>query len=70
MYELTTGMGGNLDQSMYIHSLPFVSSILGMWSTLSAKMTKQENRNTVIEKDIYIKEIVEVCKQKLRETVG
>lgn len=50
--------------------IAFVSSILGMWSTLSAKMTKQENRNMVIEKDIDIKEISEVCKQKLRETVG
>ena len=30
----------------------FVSSILGMWSILSAKITKQENRNTVLEKDI------------------
>ena len=30
----------------------FASSILGMWSTLSAKMTRQENRITVLEKDI------------------
>ena len=30
----------------------FVSAVLGMWSILSAKMTKQENRNTVLEKDI------------------
>ena len=30
----------------------FVSSVLGMWSTLSAKMTRQENRITVLEKDI------------------
>ena len=32
--------------------IAFASSILGMWSTLSAKMTKQENRITVLEKDI------------------
>ena len=30
----------------------FVSSILGIWSTLSAKLTRQENRSTVLEKDI------------------
>lgn len=34
--------------------IAFVSSILGMWSTLSAKMTKQENRSTVLEKDIEV----------------
>lgn len=33
----------------------FVSSILDMCSTLSAKMTKQENRNTVIEKTLTSK---------------
>lgn len=49
--------------------ISFISTIIGMWSTLSAKMTKQENRNTVIEKDIDITAIVEVCKQKLRETM-
>ena len=37
----------------YIYTfVAFVSSILGMWSTLSAKMTRQENRITVLEKDI------------------
>ena len=30
----------------------FASSVLGIWSILSAKMTKQENRNTILEKDI------------------
>ena len=38
-------------EQVYIF-VAFVSSILGMWSILSAKMTKQENRNTVLEKDI------------------
>lgn len=32
--------------------IAFVSSLLGMWSTLSAKMTRQENRTTILEKDI------------------
>lgn len=32
--------------------IAFTSSILGMWSTLSAKLTRQENRSTVLEKDI------------------
>ena len=37
----------------YVYTfVAFVSSILGMWSTLSAKMTRQENRITVLEKDI------------------
>lgn len=38
-------------EQVYIY-VAFISSVLGMWSTLSAKMTKQENRNTVLEKDI------------------
>ena len=44
----------------------FVSSILGMWSILSAKMTKQENRNTVLEKDIEnLKEFKENANHRL-----
>ncbi len=44
----------------------FVSSVLGMWSILSAKMTKQENRNTVLEKDIEnLKEFKESANQRL-----
>ena len=44
----------------------FVSGILGMWSILSAKMTKQENRNTVLEKDIEnLKEFKENANHRL-----
>ena len=44
----------------------FVSSILGTWSILSAKMTKQENRNTVLEKDIEnLKEFKENANHRL-----
>ena len=44
----------------------FVSSILGMWSILSAKMTKQEHRNTVLEKDIEnLKEFKENANHRL-----
>ena len=44
----------------------FVSSVLGMWSILSAKMTKQENRNTVLEKDIEnLKEFKESANHRL-----
>ena len=44
----------------------FVSSILGMWSILSAKVTKQENRNTVLEKDIEnLKEFKESANRRL-----
>lgn len=44
----------------------FVSSILGMWSILSAKVTKQENRNTVLEKDIEnLKEFKESANHRL-----
>ena len=44
----------------------FVSSIFGMWSILSAKMTKQENRNTVLEKDIEsLKEFKENANHRL-----
>ena len=44
----------------------FISGILGMWSILSAKMTKQENRNTVLEKDIEnLKEFKENANHRL-----
>ena len=44
----------------------FVSSVLGMWSTLSAKMTRQENRSTALEKDIEnLKEFKENANHRL-----
>jgi len=44
----------------------FVSSVLGMWSILTAKMTKQENRNTALEKDIEnLKEFKEIANRRL-----
>ena len=44
----------------------FVSSVLGMWSILSAKMTRQENRSTVLEKDIEnLKEFKESATRRL-----
>ena len=44
----------------------FVSSVLGMWSILSAKMTKQENRNTILEKDVeHLKEFKESANRRL-----
>ena len=46
--------------------IAFVSSVLGMWSILSAKMTKQENRNTVLEKDVEnLKEFKENANRRL-----
>lgn len=52
-------------EQIYIY-VAFVSSILGMWSILSAKVTKQENRNTVLEKDIEnLKEFKESANQRL-----
>ena len=52
-------------EQVYIF-VAFVSSVLGMWSILSAKMTKQENRNTVLEKDIEnLKEFKEVANRRL-----
>lgn len=39
-----------------------------MWSTLSAKMTKQENRSTVLEKDIEnLKEFKESANHRLMD---
>ena len=44
----------------------FVSGVLGMWSILSAKVTKQENRNTVLEKDIEnLKEFKDSANRRL-----
>ena len=44
----------------------FISSILGMWSTLSAKLTRQENRSTALEKDIEnLKEFKECANHRL-----
>ena len=52
-------------EQIYIY-VAFVSSIIGMWSVLSAKVTKQENRNTVLEKDIEnLKEFKESANQRL-----
>ena len=44
----------------------FVSSVLGMWSILSAMMTRQENRSTILEKDIEnLKEFKESATRRL-----
>ena len=52
-------------EQVYIF-VAFVSSVLGMWSILSAKMTRQENRNTVLEKDIEnLKEFKESANHRL-----
>lgn len=52
-------------EQIYIY-VAFVSSILGMWSILSSKLTKQENRNTVLEKDIEnLKEFKEIANRRL-----
>ena len=52
-------------EQIYIY-VAFVSSIIGMWSILSTKVTKQENRNTVLEKDIEnLKEFKESANNRL-----
>ena len=52
-------------EQIYLY-VAFVSSVLGMWSILSSKMTKQENRNTVLEKDIEnLKEFKEGANRRL-----
>ena len=52
-------------EQIYLY-VAFASSVLGMWSILSAKMTKQENRNTVLEKDIEtLKEFKESANRRL-----
>ncbi|MGG6549115.1 UNVERIFIED_CONTAM: hypothetical protein NY100_27240, partial [Prevotella sp. 15_C9] len=46
--------------------IAFVSSVLGMWSILSTKMTKQESRNTALEKDVEsLKEFKESANRRL-----
>ena len=52
-------------EQIYIY-VAFISSVLGIWSILSAKMTKQENRITVLEKDIEnLKEFKESANRRL-----
>ena len=52
-------------EQLYIY-IAFISSVLGMWSILSAKVAKQENRNTVLEKDIEnLKEFKESANRRL-----
>ena len=52
-------------EQVYLY-VAFISSILGMWSILSTKVTKQENRNTVLEKDIEtLKEFKESANRRL-----
>ena len=52
-------------EQIYLY-VAFISSVLGMWSILSAKLTKQENRNTVLEKDIEnLKEFKESANRRL-----
>lgn len=52
-------------EQIYIY-VAFASSVIGMWSILSAKVTKQENRNTVLEKDIEnLKEFKESANNRL-----
>ena len=52
-------------EQIYIY-VAFISSVLGMWSILSAKVTKQENRNTILEKDIEnLKEFKESANRRL-----
>ena len=52
-------------EQVYLY-VAFASSVLGIWSILSAKMTKQENRNTVLEKDIEnLKEFKESANHRL-----
>ena len=52
-------------EQVYLY-VAFISSILGMWSILSAKVTKQENRNTVLEKDIEnLKEFKDSANRRL-----
>ena len=52
-------------EQIYLY-VAFLSSVLGMWSILSAKLTRQENRNTVLEKDIEnLKEFKESANHRL-----
>ncbi|MEG3268988.1 hypothetical protein [Streptococcus suis] len=44
----------------------FVSTVVGLWTNFSAKITKQENRITVLEKDIEnLKEFKESANRRL-----
>ena len=52
-------------EHVYIY-VAFISSVLGVWSILSAKMIRQENRSTIIEKDIeHLKEFKEIAYHRL-----
>ena len=52
-------------EHVYIY-VAFISSVLGMWSILSAKMIRQENRSTILEKDIEsLKEFKESANHRL-----
>ena len=52
-------------EQLYLY-VAFVSSVIGVWSILSAKLTRQENRNTVLEKDIEtLKEFKESANRRL-----
>lgn len=52
-------------EQVYLY-VAFISSIIGIWSILSAKLTKQENRNTALEKDIEnLKEFKESANRRL-----
>ena len=52
-------------EQIYLY-VAFISSVIGMWSILSAKVTKQENRNTILEKDIEnLKEFKESANRRL-----
>lgn len=60
------GVGMQFKPEQVYTFVAFVSSVLGMWSILSAKMTKQENRITVLEKDIEnLKEFKESANHRL-----
>ncbi|WP_044755941.1 DUF7365 family protein [Streptococcus suis] len=44
----------------------FVSTVVGLWTNFSAKITKQENRITVLEKDVEnLKEFKESANRRL-----
>ena len=52
-------------EQIYLY-VALISSIIGTWSILSVKVTKQENRNTVLEKDIEnLKEFKESANRRL-----
>ena len=54
-----------IPEQVYIY-VAFISSIIGIWSALSAKVTRQENRSTVLEKDIEnLKEFKESANRRL-----